>query len=264
MIQARELRVRAGTRTLLEGVNFDVREREFVAVLGPNGAGKTTLLRAIAGTGDFAGGTLRVGGRPIESLGANERARTIAYMASDDAFAENMCVRDVVAMGRYSFHHWWQWHEEPRDREAVDAALRAVGMELFADRAFPTLSTGERQRIWLALGLAQEAPLLLLDEPTSHLDIRVGHEILELLRHRVAAGKTVVCALHDLNEAAAYADRIMLLGCGRMLAFDPPELLLRSPLLEDAYGIPMEAVAAPSGILRVFPRVTNRRSRCSS
>jgi ABC-type cobalamin/Fe3+-siderophores transport system ATPase subunit len=122
------------------------------------------------------------------------------------------------------------------------------------ERLFATLSAGERQRVWIALGLAQETPILLLDEPTSHLDVRVAHEILALLRGLTRAGKTVVCALHDLNEAAAYADRIALLGDGRLLAFEPPATLLGSPLLERAYGIAMEQVVLPGNRLRVFAR----------
>ncbi len=118
---------------------------------------------------------------------------------------------------------------------------------------FDTLSSGERQRVWIALALAQEAPVLLLDEPTSHLDVRVARDILHLLRAQVEIGKTVVCALHDLNEAAQFADRLLLLGCGELLAFAPPQDVLQCNLLERAYGISMEIVRSASGALRVFP-----------
>ncbi|MGZ3530144.1 MAG: ABC transporter ATP-binding protein [Vulcanimicrobiaceae bacterium] len=253
MIAAHDVCLQVGDRTLLEHVTFDLRDGEFVAVLGPNGVGKTTLLRSMAGTRRVDGGSLRVRGHEIAALPAGERARTIAFMASDDIFGEYLTVRDVVAMGRYAYHRWWQWHEDARDDAAIEGALRAVRMEAFAERAFISLSSGERQRIWLALGLAQEAPLLLLDEPTSHLDVHVAHTILALLRDQIAAGKSAVCVLHDVNEAAEFADRIMLLGCGRMLALDTPEAVLSSGLLEEAYGVEMGLMRSPSGTLRVFP-----------
>lgn len=256
MIAARDVRLRAGERTLLENVSFELRDGEFVAILGPNGVGKTTLLRSMGGTRRIDGGSLQIAQREIHSISPGERARTIAFMASEDVFGEYLTVRDVVAMGRYAYHRWWQWHEDARDDDAIDGALHAVRMEGFADRSFVSLSSGERQRIWLALGLAQQAPLLLLDEPTSHLDVHVAHTILALLRDQVRAGKSVVCVLHDVNEAAEFADRIMLLGCGRMLAFDTPESVLSSGLLESAYGVEMELMRSPSGALRVFPRPT--------
>jgi iron complex transport system ATP-binding protein len=177
----------------------------------------------------------------------------MAHVAADDLFFDQLLVRDVVAMGRYAHHRWWQWHEEPRDDTAVAHALRAVHIEALACRRFDTLSSGERQRVWIALALAQEAPVLLLDEPTSHLDVRVARDILQLLRAQVHAGKTVVCALHDLNEAAEFADRILLMGCAELLGFAGPHDVLTPELLERAYGIRMETVRSPSGALRVFP-----------
>lgn len=256
MIEACSVTLRAGERTLLEDVSFTIPAGSFVAVLGPNGVGKTTLLRAIAGARKPDAGRLHVAGREIARATPNERARTIAYMAADDLFAEYLTVRDVVAAGRYAHHAWWQWHARPGDESAIEHAMQAVDLAQLADRAFLSLSTGERQRVWLALGLAQESPLLLLDEPTSHLDVRVAHAMLALLRKLTRAGKTVVCALHDLNEAAEFADRLLLLGCGRLLAFAPPEHVLTPELLAQAYGVRMETVRTPSGALRVFASAT--------
>jgi iron complex transport system ATP-binding protein len=156
-------------------------------------------------------------------------------------------------MGRYAHHRWWQWREEPQDHQSIERALRAVRMETFAHRGFDTLSSGERQRVWLALALAQEARALLLDEPTSHLDVGVAREILRLLRAQADAGKAVVCVLHDVNEAAEFADRILLIGVKRVLAFDVPERVLTPAFLEEAYGIRMESIRTADGGIRVFP-----------
>jgi iron complex transport system ATP-binding protein len=126
-------------------------------------------------------------------------------------------------------------------------------MTSFAHRRFDTLSSGERQRVWIALALAQEAPLLLLDEPTSHLDVRAAYDVLDLLRKQCDAGKTIVCVLHDVNDAAQFADRLLVIGSQTILAYGAPERVLLSDALETAYGIPMEAARAESGSLRVFP-----------
>jgi iron complex transport system ATP-binding protein len=178
----------------------------------------------------------------------------VTLVTSDEVLVDALLVRDVVSMGRFPYHRWWEWFERAADDEAIDRALAAVRIDALRERLFATLSAGERQRVWIALGLAQETPILLLDEPTSHLDVRVAHEILALLRGLTRAGKTVVCALHDLNEAAAYADRIALLGDSQLMAFEQPATLLDSALLERAYGIAMELVALPGGRLRVFAR----------
>ncbi|HKU80974.1 MAG TPA: ABC transporter ATP-binding protein [Candidatus Tumulicola sp.] len=255
MIELHEVAVTAGGKPLLQDieVRFDV--GEFSAVLGPNGVGKTTLLRAIAGLQAAARGTVTLDGRDVAHLRPGERALRVAFVTSDDALTDALSVRDVVGIGRYAHHRWWQWRERTDDRIAVECALHAVGMAELAGRPFATLSSGERQRVWIALGLAQETPSLLLDEPTSHLDVRVAHEILALLRALARGGKAIVCVLHDLNDAAAYADRIALLGDGRLLCAGTPDEVFTGSALERAYGVAMERVRSADGRLRVFARV---------
>jgi iron complex transport system ATP-binding protein len=253
VIAFRNVALRIGGRPLLDGIDGRVESGELVALLGPNGVGKTTLLRAIAGMFVPASGSIVVDGASVTQMTPLERARRVAFVTSDDVLLDALRVRDVVAMGRYPHHRWWQWQEQPADEAAIDRALTSVELETLSSRLFSTLSSGERQRVWIALGLAQETPVLLLDEPTSHLDVRVAHEILALLRRLAREGKSVVCALHDLNDAAVFADRIALLGEGRLLAFDVPDRVFTGTLVERAYGIAMETVQTPSGT-RIFAR----------
>ncbi|HTU83301.1 MAG TPA: ABC transporter ATP-binding protein [Candidatus Acidoferrales bacterium] len=254
MIELRDLGLRVGERRLLDGVRAFVTAGEFLAVVGPNGAGKTTLLRAIAGLHPPAAGTVTVDGAALAALSPVQRALRVGFVTSDDVLPDALRVRDVVAIGRYPHHRWWEWQPRPHDEEVVEGALAAVAMGEFSQRLFSTLSSGERQRVWIALGLAQETPVLLLDEPTSHLDVRVAHEILALLRRLADAGKTIVCVLHDLNDAAAYADRLALLGRGALLALDRADDVLAGEAIETAYGLPLERVRSADGRLRVFAR----------
>lgn len=253
MIELDGVRLDVAHRTLLAGLSFAFGAGEFVAVLGPNGVGKSTLLRALAGMRAPDAGRIVLDGAHVDRIAPPERARRIALVASDDIFIDSLSVHDVVSMGRYPHHAWWQWHAGAADGAAIDAALEAVAMGAFAEREFATLSSGERQRVWIAMALAQEAPVLLLDEPTSHLDVRVAHEILALLREQSCRGKTVISVLHDVNEAAQFADRILLLGRGTALAFDTPAKVFASDAPREAYGIAMEALHSASGQLRIFP-----------
>lgn len=254
MIVADRLELHAGDRVLIDGGSFIVEAGEFCAVLGPNGAGKSTLLRTLAGIRPIAGGTVHVGGRDLKNLTHAERAAAISHQTGDDVFFDKLSVLDVVAMGRYAHHAWWDWRREQRDETAIAQALDAVEMRGFEQRQFDTLSSGERQRVWIALALAQEAPVLLLDEPTSHLDVRSAQAVLRLLRSLCATGRTVVCALHDLNEAAAFADKVLLIGDGRLLACDTPGRVLSGANAARAYGVHLESITLKDGSVRIFPQ----------
>jgi iron complex transport system ATP-binding protein len=253
MIELRNVSLTIGDHLLLRDLDARIEPGEFVAMLGRNGVGKTTLLRAMCGLCVPATGEILLDGLALAARGATARARSIAFVTSDDVMTEALLVRDVVSIGRFPHHAWWQWNPTLADVTAIDEALAAVEMQEFAARLFVTLSSGERQRVWIAMGLAQATPVILLDEPTSHLDVRVAHEILALLRKLANDGKTIVSVLHDLNDAATYADRLMVLGEERMLAFDRPSAVLTPETIARAYGIDVERVETSRGP-RVFAR----------
>jgi ABC-type cobalamin/Fe3+-siderophores transport system ATPase subunit len=256
----RGVRLALGERTLLDGIDLDARPGEVVAVVGPNGVGKTTLLRAIAGFTPLEAGAIVVDGAELRTLTRSERARAVTLIGGDVETPHGMTVREVVVTGRFAHRAWWDWMTGDADLFAADAALERVALTPLADRPFDTLSSGERQRAWLALALAQDARVVMLDEPTSHLDARYAVEILTLLLDLARDGRAVLAVLHDLNEAAAIADRIALLGQGTLLAFDTPERALDPAILERAFGIAFDRVDV-DGATRVLargPRATLR------
>jgi iron complex transport system ATP-binding protein len=162
-------------------------------------------------------------------------------------------VREVVATGRFAYRPWWDWTQPDEDGPAIEAALARVDLTGFAERDFETLSAGERQRAWLALALAQDTRLVLLDEPTSHLDPRHALEVSCVMRGIARDATTAFVVSHDLNEAAAIADRIAVLGDGRLLICAPPHEALEPELLERAYGIAFDRVTL-GGAVRVIAR----------
>lgn len=253
MIELSNVRIEIDGKLLLDNVNVTI-EQGFTAILGRNGIGKTTLLRSLCGLHPVSAGAVLLEGTPLSARSNVDRAKAIAFVTSDDVMLESLLVRDVVGIGRYPHHTWWQWNATDADERAIEEALIAVEMNEFASRLFATLSSGERQRVWIAMGLAQETPVLLLDEPTSHLDVRVAHEILALLRRLADAEKTMICVLHDLNDAAAYADRLLILGESGVLAHDVPSAVLTPEVIERAYGVGIERVETSRGP-RVFARI---------
>ncbi|MFB6192385.1 MAG: ABC transporter ATP-binding protein [Haloarculaceae archaeon] len=233
MIDVDGVRAAYGDRPVLSGVSLTVPEGETLALVGPNGAGKTTLLRTINGLVEPAAGTVTVDGRRVDRLGARERARLVATVPQETAVAFDFTVRQLVAMGRTPYRSRFGG-ETPDDRAAVADALDRTDTADLADRSIDAISGGERSRVLLARALAQETPVLLLDEPTASLDI--NHQVRTL---SLVAGldRTVVAAIHDLDLAARFADRIALLADGTIAAAGPPERVLTADRLRDAFGV---------------------------
>jgi len=255
LVAARDLVVRLGGREVLRGVDLAVGPGEFLLVAGPNGAGKTTLLRALAGVIAPAGGEVRLLGEPVTELPRREVARRVAYLPQDDVAEQGLRVREVVALGR--------WHRlgvlgtpGAADREAVERALAATDTARLAGRRLGELSGGERRRVLVARALAQEAPLLVLDEPTTGLDAGHACELVTLLAGLAAEGRGVVVSLHDLFLAGRGPDRAMLLDDGRVVAEGDPLRVLTGEAARRAFGIPL--VAGPGGSVvpapGAFPR----------
>jgi iron complex transport system ATP-binding protein len=239
------LTVRFGTRTALHELSLEISPGEFVALAGPNGSGKTTLIRSILGFLEPAAGSIELFGRPLADLSVRERARQVAWVPQEEAPRDDVPLEEYVLYGRHSFHRPLEGETE-EDRRVVQEILRALDLEDRAADGILSLSGGERQRAILGRALAQSAPLLLLDEPTSHLDI--GHQLDLLSRVRQLAhrdGVTVVAALHDLNLSAQFADRIVVLSRGRRYADGPPSEILTETLLAHVWGVIAERRSDP-------------------
>jgi iron complex transport system ATP-binding protein len=236
-VALRGVTVRFGSRTALNRVDLTVRAGEFVALTGPNGSGKTTLLRAILGFITPEEGEVLLGGTPVTELDVRERARRVAWVPQEESPRDNVPIIDYVLYGRYA-HLSPLEGESEEDRDLAMRILEGVGL---ADRALDgvlSISGGERQRAILARALAQETPVLLLDEPTSHLDIGHQLDLLERVRRLSRErGVTVLAALHDLNLAARYADRIFVLSRGRAFADGPPTAVISENLLAEVWGV---------------------------
>ena len=236
-LRLRSLTVRYGDRTALQDVDLEVPAGEFLALAGPNGSGKTTLLRAALGFLAPAAGRVELFGKDVSRLPIVERARRVAWVPQEENPRDDIPLGDYVLYGRYA-HLAWLQGDAPADRETAARALAAVGLADRARDGVLSVSGGERQRAILARALVQESPLLLLDEPTSHLDI--GHQIDLLSRVRDLSrerGVTVVAALHDLNLAARFSDRIVVLSRGRRVADGPPSEVLSEELLARVWGV---------------------------
>lgn len=239
-LSVQEVTVELGGRTILDRVSLSAGAGEFVALTGPNGAGKTTLLRTVLGFLRATRGRVELAGAPAGQLRPRARARRVAWVPQSEGPGANLPVETYVLFGRYA-HLPAFGSESVRDRRRAAEALAAVDLADRADTPLHALSGGERQRALLARALAQDCPLLLLDEPTAHLDMSHQLDLLGRVRELChSAGKSAVAALHDLNLAARFADRIAVLSHGRLVADGPPPEVLSEELLLEVWGVDAE------------------------
>lgn len=237
----------AGGRSVLRGVDLELAAGEQVALLGANGSGKSTLLRVLSGLMAPTEGRVELFGRPIESWDRRELARSVTVLPQGMELPHGFRVSEVVALGRIPHAHSW-FATSADDEAAVSRALADADVTDLADRGVDELSGGERQRVLVALALAQEPNLLLLDEPTVHLDVAHQLALIGLLeRLRTARGVTVLAVLHDLNLAARFADRALLLDGGRLVAGGPERGRFDLRRLSDAFGVSIAEATTADG-----------------
>lgn len=239
--------VQAGydARPVLHGVSVDLVPGGVTVLVGPNGSGKSTLLRTLARLHSPDAGIVTVDGVDAAHLRGRELARRLAFLPQGSPIPAGITVRELVGHGRYA-HRGALGRVRSSDHEALDWALAVTGTAAFADRHVDGLSGGERQRVWIAMVLAQQTGVLLLDEPTTYLDLRYQVEVLGLTRNLADQhGITVGLVLHDLNQAAAYGDHVVVLAGGAVLATGSPEQVLTGETIEAAFGLPVHVVAHP-------------------
>jgi iron complex transport system ATP-binding protein len=244
-LRAQDVTLAYGARTVVEGLDLAVPHGRLTAIVGANGCGKSTLLRALARLMRPAAGAVLLDGREIAELPGKQLARRLGLLPQTPVAPEGLTVEDLVARGRYP-HQGLLRQSSPADEAAVERALAATSTTALRTRALDELSGGQRQRAWIAMTLAQETELLLLDEPTTFLDLAHQLEVLDLLAELVADhGRTVVMVLHDLNQACRYADHLVALRDGRQHACGPPSEIVDANLIAQVFGVAAHVIDDP-------------------
>ncbi|MEU6393564.1 ABC transporter ATP-binding protein [Streptomyces sp. NPDC046939] len=253
-LQARGLALGYGERRIVSGLDVDIPAGRITVVVGPNACGKSTLLRAMARLLTPTAGTVLLDGRSVHAMSTKDVAAVLGVLPQTPVAPESITVADLVGRGRYPHQGWFRrW--TPADDEAVATALHATDVLDLAERSLDELSGGQRQRVWIAMALAQETDVLLLDEPTTYLDISHQLDVLDLLtdlnRER---GVTLVVVLHDLNLACRYADHLVAMKDGRIVAEGAPSDIVTESLVEEVFGLRSAVVPDPaSGTPLIVP-----------
>lgn len=249
-----------GRETVVEDLGLAIPRVAFTALVGPNGSGKSTVLRALSGVMTPRSGAVLLDGRSIASLPVKEAARRVGVLWQGPVAPEGLTVLDLVRQGRYPHRSLFgRWSR--RDDAACDDALRLTGITELRHRPLDSLSGGQRQRAWIAMALAQETEVLLLDEPTTFLDLAHQIEVMELIADLVdARGKTVVAVLHDLNQAARHADHMVLLKAGRIVMAGAPAKVMTVQAIRHVFGVAASIVPDPvTGTPMCIPLAPRRR-----
>ncbi|MFE3460085.1 ABC transporter ATP-binding protein [Nocardiopsis aegyptia] len=253
-LSGRALSVAYDDRPVLEGVDVDVPTGRTTVIVGANACGKSTLLRTLSRLISPRAGTVLLDGESVHRMRTRDLARRLGILPQSPSAPEGMTVLELVTRGRSPHQSVWrQWSAS--DSAAVRLALTATGMTDLADRPVDRLSGGQRQRAWIAMSLAQDTPTLLLDEPTTFLDLAHQIEVLDLIADLNHAGdRTVVMVLHDLNHAGRYADHIVAMKDGAIVAEGPPGEVITTGLVADVFGLRCEVISDPlSGTPLVVP-----------
>ncbi|MEU1511122.1 ABC transporter ATP-binding protein [Streptomyces sp. NPDC005811] len=245
-LAARGVTVGYGARTVIEDLDVAVPPGVITTIIGPNGCGKSTLLRTLARLLKPSGGTVVLDGEDIAGLRTRDVAKKLGLLPQAPVAPEGLTVSDLVARGRHPHQSWLrQWSSD--DAAVVERALAMTGVSDLAGRAVDTLSGGQRQRVWISMTLAQGTDLLLLDEPTTYLDLAHAIDVLDLVSDLQGSGCTVVMVLHDLNLAARYSDHLVVMRSGSILAQGHPRDVITAELLHEAFGLRAQVIEDPVG-----------------
>ncbi|KHT28076.1 Fe(3+) dicitrate ABC transporter ATP-binding protein FecE [Pectobacterium carotovorum] len=243
-LTTQNLKAGYGDKRILDGLSLSLPAGKITALLGPNGCGKSTLLKCFAKLLTPESGAIQLNGKPLSAFSARQLSRHLALLPQQHLTPEGITVRDMVAYGRSPWLSLWG-RLSPDDRQRVQLAMEKTHIVDLADKRLTDLSGGQRQRAFLAMLLAQDTPVVLLDEPTTYLDINHQVELMKLLRELNQAGKTVVTVLHDLNQASRYCDHLVMLADGRMMAQGSPHEVMKPELLQRVFSIDAEIHAEP-------------------
>ncbi|MEU3458425.1 ABC transporter ATP-binding protein [Streptomyces sp. NPDC006733] len=233
-------------RTVVDGLDLEIPHGQVTVVVGPNACGKSTLLRALGRLLKPRSGAVLLDGTELSRIPSKQIAQALGLLPQTPVPPEGITVADLVSRGRQPHQKWWQQWSEADERSVTDAMERTATLDL-AERLVDELSGGQRQRVWIAMALAQDTDLLLLDEPTTYLDIAHQVEVLDLVRQlNRERGRTVVAVLHDLNQAARYADHLIAMKAGRVVAQGAPRDVVTAELVREVFGL--ECVVVPDPV----------------
>lgn len=240
MLTIEQLSIRYEQKEVVHNFTFDVQKGEILSIIGPNGSGKSTILKAIARMLPYCSGTIMFDQKNMRNLASKEIAKKMCILSQRNQAPSDITVRNLVAYGRYPHKKWFERLND-EDYAIVDWALEKTHLTHYQDQSIAALSGGESQRAWIAMALAQKPEILLLDEPTTYLDIAHQHEILELVRElNRETGLTVVMVLHDLNQASSYSDRIVVVKDGHCVQKGTPKEVMTEQMIQSTYKMEAE------------------------
>ncbi|WP_153730435.1 ABC transporter ATP-binding protein [Sporosarcina obsidiansis] len=246
MFTVNSISIRYEQKTIIRDFSFQVNEGEVVSIIGPNGSGKSTLLKAVSRQLPYYEGTVELDGVNLRSMNPKQVARKMCMLSQKNQAPSDMTVFDLVSYGRYPHKRWFEKLTED-DHQIIEWAIEKTHLTSYRERTVASLSGGESQRAWIAMALAQRPKILLLDEPTTYLDISHQHEVLELVRElNRDMGMTVMMVLHDLNQASYYSDRVVVVQGGEKAMYGTPDQVMTTDMIRQVYRMNSEVQFSPN------------------